>query len=406
MDIRPIFAAMLRNPTGAVLVALQVAITLAVLCNAGFIVEQRLDRMGRPTGYDLDNVVTAQVVSMDPDSLTGPRIAEDLRALRAMPGVIAASGTPQVPLSGGGFGWGYRRSNDPEDPVRVQTSMVIADEQSLEALGVQLVAGRWFRPEEIVLVTGFQQLSALKAEGVVVTRAVADAMFPDGNALGQPIYDAFGSMTTIIGIVERAQGYFLHTDSAENTVFLPALLADGGFQNYVIRTEPGRSAEVQRDVEAVLLAANPRRMVREVRTLAEVRDQTYRNDRAMAATLLAVMGLLVAVTVLGLFGLTSFNVGRRRKQIGTRRALGARRSDILRHFLVESWIVTTAGAVLGVGLAVALSVWLVHEFELPKLDWRYVPAGIIALWVIGQLATVGPARRAAATEPAIATRSV
>lgn len=406
MDIRPILAAMLRNPTGAVLVALQVAITLAVLCNAGFIVEQRLERMGRPTGYDLDNVVTAQVVSMDPDSLTGPRIAEDLRALRAMPGVVAASATPQVPLSGGGFGWGYRRSTDPEDPVRVQTSMVIADEQALEALGMKLVTGRWFRPEEIVLVTGFQQLSALKAEGVVVTRTVADAMYPDGNAIGQPMYDAFGSMTTIIGIVERAQGYFLHSDSAENTVFLPAMLADGGFQNYVIRTESGQSAEVRRDVEATLLATNPKRMVREVRTLADVRDQAYRNDRAMATTLLAVMGLLVAVTVLGLFGLTSFNVARRRKQIGTRRALGARRADILRHFLVESWIVTTAGAIVGIGLAVALSVWLVHEFELPKLDWRYLPGGIIALWAIGQLATVGPARRAAATEPAIATRSV
>lgn len=406
MYIRPILSAMLRNPTGAVLVALQVAITLAVLCNAGFIVEQRLVRMGRPTGYDLGNVVTAQVVSMDPDSLTGPRIAEDLRALRAMPGVVAASSTPQVPLSGGGFGWGYRRSNDPEDPVRVQTSMVLADEQALDALGMKLAAGRWFRPEEIVLVTGFQQLSALKAEGVVVSRAVADAMYPDGNALGQPMYDAFGSMTTIIGIVERAQGYFLHTDSAENTVFLPAMLANGGFQNYVIRTQPGRDADVQRDVESVLLAVNPRRLVQEVRTLADVRDQTYRNDRAMAVTLVAVMGLLVAVTVLGLFGLTSFNVGRRRKQIGTRRALGARRSDILGHFLVESWIVTTAGAIAGIALAVALSVWLVHEFELPRLDWRYVPVGIIALWVIGQLATVGPARRAAATEPAIATRSV
>jgi putative ABC transport system permease protein len=406
MDLRPIFSAMLRNPTGAVLVALQVAITLAVLCNAGFIVEQRLERMGRPTGYDVDNVVTVQVVAMDPDSLTGPRIAEDLRALRAMPGVVAASATPQVPLSGGGFGWGYRRSNDPEDPVRVQTSMVIADEQGLEAFGLELLAGRWFRPEEVVLVTGFQQLSSFKAEGVVVSRAVADRMYPDGNAVGRPIYDAFGAMTTIIGIAERAQGYFLHSDSAENTVFLPAMLADGGFQNYVIRTEPGRSAEVQRDVEAALLGANPRRLVQEVRTLADVRDNAYRNDRAMAMTLLAVMGLLVAVTVLGLFGLTSFNVGRRRKQIGTRRALGARRADILRHFLVESWIVTTVGAVAGIGLAVALSVWLVHEFELPKLDWRYVPVGIIALWVIGQLATVGPARRAAATEPAIATRSV
>jgi putative ABC transport system permease protein len=126
----------------------------------------------------------------------------------------------------------------------------------------------------------------------------------------------------------------------------------------------------------------------------------------MTITLLVVIGLLVAVTVLGVFGLMTFNVSRRRKQIGTRRALGARRRDVVKHFMLESWIITTAGSVVGVALAVGLSVWLVNTFELPKLDWRYLPVGVLALWVVGQLAAYGPARRAAGIEPATATRSV
>lgn len=406
MDIRPIFSAMLRNPTGAVLVALQVAITVAVLCNAGFIVEQRMERMGRDTGYDLANVVTVQVIGIDHGALSSPRIAEDLRALRSMPGVVAASATPQVPLSNGGFGWGFRRSGNPDDPLSASTSLMLVDEDGLEAYGLRLAAGRWFRPEEIVEVANFDQLSVAQPSSIVISRATAEVLFPEGGAIGQPIYDVFGWAATVIGIVDQAQGYFVHSKSVENTAFVAMRMTDTGFQNYVIRTEAGRAAEVSRQVEETLLGVNPRRIVRELRTLAEVRDSSYRNDRAMALTLVTVMALLVAVTVLGLFGLASFNVNRRRKQIGTRRALGARRSDILRHFLVESWIVTTAGAAAGIGLAVALSVWLVHEFGLPKLDWRYLPAGIITLWVIGQLATVGPARRAAATEPAIATRSV
>ena len=69
-------------------------------------------------------------------------------------------------------------------------------------------------------------------------------------------------------------------------------------------------------------------------------------------------------------------------------------------------ISTTAGAVLGIAFAIGLSVWLVNTFELPKLDWRYLPAGVIALWAVGQLAAYGPARRAAGIEPATATRSV
>ena len=95
----------------------------------------------------------------------------------------------------------------------------------------------------------------------------------------------------------------------------------------------------------------------------------------------------------------------RKKQIGTRRALGAQKGDILRYFLVESWLVTTAGAAIGALLSFALSFWLVNTFSLPPLDWRLVPAGAVFLWTLGLLAVLPPARRAANLPPALATRS-
>ncbi len=405
MDIRPIISALMRNRTGALLVALQIAITLAVLANAGFIVQQRLAKMDRPSGYDEQNIVTVQAIAVDAGSLDASNIAADLRALHAMPGVIAASVTPQLPLTNSGLGWGLSRTGEPNDPDTVNVSLMLVDENADRAFGMKLAEGRWFRSEELVFGGDIESLLQTTIPGIVLTRDVADRLFPEGGALGQTVYDFPGHASRIIGIVDKAQGYFVNSPGLDSTVFWPVVLSGMDAQRYVIRTTPTDVGNVARGVEQALLGANPRRIVRQVQTLADIRAASYQNDRAMTVTLLTVMGLLVVVTVLGIFGLTSFNVSRRRKQIGTRRALGARRSDILRHFLVESWLIATAGALVGIALAVGLSVWLVSTFELPRLDWRYLPAGIIVLWVVAQAAAFGPARRAAAVEPAIATRS-
>lgn len=409
MDLRPMLSALLRNPTGALLVALQVAITLAVLCNAGFIVQQRLAKMDRPSGYDEQNLVTLRVIPIERlDREAGEAaIATDLRALQAMPGVVAASATAGLPLSNGGFGWAYQRTAKPDDPDRSAASLLLVDEHARDTYGFELTAGRWFEPQEVVSVSGFGELGTSTAPVLIVTRALADTLFPEGGALGETIYDrASMRPATIVGIVERAQGYFVNSPTVDRSALSPMRVASGESLYYVVRTRPGERAAVQRDVEEALLAVNPRRVLRQVRSFGEIREEAYRNDRAMTVTLVTVIALLVAITVLGIFGLMSFNVNRRRKQIGTRRALGARRRDVVRYFLLESWVITTAGAVAGVVLAIGLSVWLVSSFSLPTLDWRYLPAGVVALWIVGQMAAFAPARRASAIEPATATRSV
>jgi len=149
-----------------------------------------------------------------------------------------------------------------------------------------------------------------------------------------------------------------------------------------------------------------RRVVKSVRSLEELADRSYRNDRGMAIILVIVIALLTALTALVVVGLTSFHVTQRTKQIGTRRALGATRMHIINQFLFENWIVATVGAVLGVILTTAIAYWLEISFELPRLDWRYLPIGIVMLWLVSFLAVIVPARRAATVPPAVATRSV
>ena len=88
-----------------------------------------------------------------------------------------------------------------------------------------------------------------------------------------------------------------------------------------------------------------------------------------------------------------------------RRALGATRAQILHYFQIENLLLVTIGIVLGMALAYAINQWLMVQYELPRLPLSYLPLGAVVLWLLGQIAVFGPARRAASVPPAIATRT-
>ena len=126
----------------------------------------------------------------------------------------------------------------------------------------------------------------------------------------------------------------------------------------------------------------------------------------MVVFLWTLIVLMVSVTALGVVGLATFLVNARRKQIGTRRAIGARRVDILRYFMIENGLLTIIGVAAGAALSFVFSYWLSNAFELPPLKLSFVLWGIMVLLVLGQIAVFIPARRAAAIPPAVATRTV
>ena len=116
--------------------------------------------------------------------------------------------------------------------------------------------------------------------------------------------------------------------------------------------------------------------------------------------------MLLLVTGLGIVGLASYWVGLRRSPIGIRRALGARRIDIVRYFQLENVLIVGCGAAVGLALAVATNLWMVHKMALPRMGAHYAIAGAAIVLILGQLAVLWPARRAASTPPARATRAV
>jgi putative ABC transport system permease protein len=113
---------------------------------------------------------------------------------------------------------------------------------------------------------------------------------------------------------------------------------------------------------------------------------------------------LLVVTAFGIVGLASFWVQQRTRMIGVRRALGASRGQILRYFQTENFLLTSIGIGIGMVAAYAINHWLMAQYQLPRLPWVYLPAGAVALWLLGQLAVLGPARRAAALPPVVVMR--
>jgi putative ABC transport system permease protein len=403
-EVRPILSALLRNRTGAVLVALQIAIALAVLVNALYIVVQRAEKMRRPTGIDVDNIIVVSSKGFTERFQSVASMQEDLAWLRGLPGVVAATVTGAVPLSDGGDN---EQLVTRPDATRTESyNSLEIDEQGLDALGLRLVAGRNFRHEEIGPPITKADASRFVPQ-IIVSRALGERLYPHESPLGKPVYDSFNQVATIVGVVDPAMGCFPSSEHPDWVYFMPRLpFGFDGPLRYLVHTRPGQRAALMAEIEAHMSRSNPDRVISSVRTLNFYRDLSYLSDRAMEIYLATVTALLVAVTCLGIFALATFNVSTRVKQIGTRRAVGARRRDIVRYFLVENGLITSVGVVVGCALALAAGYWLSLEYSLPRLDLYYLVVGVLVLWAIGQLAAWQPARRASAVPPSVATRTV
>jgi putative ABC transport system permease protein len=181
---------------------------------------------------------------------------------------------------------------------------------------------------------------------------------------------------------------------------------NGDGHYYVFRTEPGEQDRLMAAVTDKLYEINPDRLLINPTTQAEIVRRTYESNRAIATILAVISVLMVMITAFGIVGLASFTVNQRTRQIGTRRALGAKKRDILRYFLVENVMLTTIGVVLGSAMAYGIHLFLFSIMHIPKMSFALIPVGVVVLYVLGFVAVLGPALRATAVTPAVASRAV
>ena len=413
MEIRPIISALMRSKVALILIGLQIALTLAIVCNALFIISQRIETMGRPSGMNEADTFMITSNGFGANFDTKNAFVEDLALIRNLPGVVDASPINTVPMSDSG--WSEAISMAPGQKVATTGAAIyFVDEHGINTYDVHLVAGRNFKPEEI---TTRDRASVDWPPGIIITKAMADRLYPGQDAVGKQLYLADPDKSkpqTVIGVIDHLQvpwprGFSFNGDRAavNYSVLVPQMTAYGSSTRYLIRTEPGRRDELMKAVETKLIDSNHNRIVRSLKSMQAIRADCYVEDRAMMIILGTVIFCLLTITALGIVGMASFWVTQRTRQIGTRRALGATRGSILRYFLTENFLITTGGLMLGAILTYGFSFWLMaHVSEAKLLPWGYLPVGFVVLWLLGQLAVLGPATRAAQVPPAIATRSV
>jgi len=405
MHLHPIFSAMRRNKVGAAVIAVQIALTLAILCNALFIIQQRLSLSARPSGTDEPNLfaIANEWVGTAGDPVA--RVQADLALLRSLPGVAGAYVTNAYPLTNGGSSQQF--SLDPEQLRAVPAALYFGDEQTLRTLGLRLIAGRNFRAEEVVDRGVFDDPHPA---GLIITQALARKLFPDGDVLGRGVYMKGQRGTTpIIGIVERLQVPWTSIGGwgsawSDSSVVMPFRdVASSAY--YIVRAQPGRLSALMKSAPRRLVALNHDRVIDRVQSFPQARTEVYRDDRGLAVILAVVCAVLLVVTAFGIVGLTSYWVAQRRQQIGIRRALGATRATIVRHFQAENLIIAAAGGIAGIALGVSANLWMVSSFATARLPLIYLLAGVAVVLGLGQLAALRPALRAASVPPAEATRT-
>ena len=410
MEIRPILSALMRSKTGAILVAVQVALSLAILANALHIVNVRQEVAVRPSGVATESEVfhllarNLRPLGHNEELALQKRLAA---AARAVPGVVSVAQVSQVPLSRSGSNSGFAASRKQENSSAI-AAVYITPDSLIKTWGLQLREGRDFTPAEIAEID--QNVTEVFPPQVIITRAMAEKIHPGGgSALGMPLFLGTGEdaqQLQVVGVIDRLQTQGAEVgEQGEYSVIFPVRLTGDGDTLLTIRTEAGQRERVMKEAEQAIRAATPDKLIVRIRSLNEDRDTRYRADRALSWMLITVSALLLLVTASGIVGIASLWVTQRRKQIGVRRALGARKVDILRYFLTENFMITSVGVAAGVVLALALNHLLVSQLEMARLPLHYLLGGALVFWLLGLVAVYGPAWRAASISPATATRS-
>ncbi|GGA13268.1 ABC transporter permease [Dyella caseinilytica] len=402
-SLPPILASLKRHKLPALLLMLQVSLTCAIVCNVAFMITHSITQLHQVSGVAEDELVMIDSSDLDDNAQPLVRHTTDLAALRAIPGVKSAAAIDALPFNRNDWTNGIALS--PDAPARASATAFNGTPRELETLGLHLVEGRDFLPDEYIPVGSAHDWAGIDHVAVtIITRALAEKLFPGQDPLGKAIYPG-DKPVRIVGVVDHLARPHAHEGGDDEYATLFPLLPDMNDVTYVLRTSAGERDHILQRASDVLNRLDDNRILQDTQTFSQLRSDYFHRNRTMISLLIAAALGLFSVTAIGIAGLANFWVQQRRRSIGIRRALGATHSDILHYFQGENLLIVGAGVVLGSLLAYTLNIVLMEYYEQARLPPNYLMIGALSLWLLGQLAVLGPALRAAAVPPVMAIRS-
>ena len=386
------------------LLAFEAALSVVLLIGAALLVRSFVALVHVNPGYDPTNVLTGRIYVMGTAATPARRvqIVQTLaQRLRTMPGVDAAGISNMAPLGESSFVSGFSFGvNQSGQPVVARALQYIVTAGYAEALGMRLKEGRLLQPAD--------ETSPLQA--MLVNEAFVRAYVTDGKSVvGRRYRGLLGSdhvTTEIVGVV----GDVLK-DGLDGQAQAEVYLAHGETRgirreiNVVVRTA-GDPLVFAATLRSLVADVEPTAALDRVGTMSSrVADSV--SEPRFATTVLGMFALLaLAIAAAGLYGVLSYNVTQRRRELGIRAALGATRARVMTMVIREGLAVTIVGLILGMIASVAvarrLQPLLFGIQPLDAMSFAIVPLILLAVAV---LACTIPARRAAATDPATTLRS-
>jgi putative ABC transport system permease protein len=393
----------------SVIMAGQIAIACVLLIGAGLLGRSLQALIEIDRGYDPHNLLTARLpLPSGPTFAKSDALLQGIRErLQALPGVTHASFGNALPLvsAGGMSGLNVRLPRDPSVVAKVQTLHRTVDPGYFAAMGLRLRSGRVLTDSD----------SETSQPVLVVNKSFADQYLGDdpiGHRLALSLYRQ--AEWEIVGVVDdmkqgglQTAGFVSTADTAQPEMFssyrqFGAMRLDTVF--FVLRTS-GEPSALATAVRAIVRQQAPALVLDSVMAMDDRLMSSLARPRAYTFVLRGVAAFALAIATVGLFGVLSYTVAQRAREIGVRTALGARTADILSLVLRSGMVITVAGLTVGLGTAAllvkSLSKILYGVRPLDPATFTIVP---LVLALAAALACIAPARRAARIDPIRAMR--
>jgi putative ABC transport system permease protein len=390
-----------RTRLQRLLTASQVAIAVMLLVGAGLTTRSLLHLTSVDPGFRADRVLAVDVSVPAARYRTAADVVRFFeRALTetsALPGVRRAALISDAPLTGGRGYWelGFSIVGQPPRPVGQGTFAYLrwVSAGYFETVGMTLRDGRLFDDRDTMD----------RPEAVVINNAMARRFFPGTNPLGRQleIPGRGRGVWTIVGIVSDARQTSL-SDQAEPQMYVPYSQAPVTWATLLVRSD-GEPRHLARPIEEAIRRVDPQQPIANVRALGDVVAASIAPQRLTMRALVVFAVSALVLAVMGTYGVVSYAVRQRTREIAVRMAVGARSSDVLRMIVAEGVRVSAAGALAGLAGAFALARVLEELlYEVSPTDPLTFAVAALVLIAAAAMASWLPARRATRINPILA----